>query len=115
MEGVAMKRGALSKTTATVLLPLLLFAAAPASAATTVNVHFVYGSFAIGGMGIYFFFSGFQDLGLRELPMSEALMEFSNGRSTVGFPALLSTTGLPGEPETPEEQNYELRLVQWRF
>jgi hypothetical protein len=88
----------------------------PAAAEATVSVEFVYGSVAVGGMGIFIAFAGSWEALAGGEVVPDALVEVAGKRMRFGMPL---APLLPFSPEDPADRpafdGVLLNLVRWRF
>jgi hypothetical protein len=87
-----------------------------AAAEVTVSVEFVYGSVAVGGMGIFIAFAGSWEALAGEEVVPDALVEVAGSRMRFGIPLAPLLPFPPEDPTArPAVDGVLLNLMRWRF
>jgi len=88
----------------------------PAAAGVTVSVEFVYGSVAVGGMGIFIALAGSWETLVDSPGVPDALVEVAGSRTRFGMPLAPLLPFSPDDPaDRPAADRILLNLVRWRF
>ncbi len=79
------------------------------------TVQFVYGSFVLGGVGLFIYFSQSYEIGMRPLEIAPVLLTIEGDTINWGFPLPEIRTGPSAADHGGDQISYSLPLLRWQF